>query len=392
MKCFKRAVRILLLLGPAVLWAAAGPLCATREVKRETIAPGCFLTRILDTDRVLAIFVLKIDLRRPGLRVEAVLAHDELEGRETVPAMVRRLDRPGHRVLAAVNGDFFSGTAPSGLSVNAGRLDRVSRGWSSLVFSSDNRPFIGVFRHSLGFLTPDGRRLALSLNRARRAGSIVIYTDVYGKAAGAMTDGRAFRIDPGGRSISTRSEMTVRVAAPAPLRETERIPSGMWVVSFGSRREEDRVRIRVGDRLRFQSRIDPDPFPVHSAVSGGPRLVRAGKLSVERDHEGQRKGFEDERHPRTAAGYTGGGRWLFLAVVDGRQPNRSRGMNLFELSELMLSLGCDEAVNLDGGGSSTMVAGGNLINHPSDPTGPRPVVNALMIFDDAAEKSAGGRK
>lgn len=368
------------------LLLAAGPLRGDLKSMEEAIAPGCILTRIQDTDRVLMAYILKVDLHLSGLRVESVLAKDELEGRETVPDMARRSDRPGHRVLAAVNGDFIAGSAPSGLSVLNGRLIRVCSGWSSLVFDRDNRPSIGVFRHELNLTVQGGARLALSLNRARRADGVVIYTDVYGKAAGAITDGRGFWIDPGAYRISTRSEAVVRVAGPARIREGERIPAGKWLLSFGSGRETDRLRIRSGEHLNFRSRIDPDPFPIHCAVGGGPRLLRSGRISVERAREGQRAGFDRERHPRTAAGYSAGRRWLFLAVVEGRQPGRSRGMSLYELAEMLLSRGCAEALNLDGGGSSTMVAGGVLVNRPSGPTGLRPVANALLIVDTGEKK------
>jgi hypothetical protein len=86
-------------------------------------------------------------------------------------------------------------------------------------------------------------------------------------------------------------------------------------------------------------------------------------------------------HPRTLAGFDKTHRWLFLAVVDGRQPGVSEGMTLREAAELMKSRGCSEAINLDGGGSSIMLLrdlkkrGFTVVNHPSDnATRPIPVM------------------
>jgi exopolysaccharide biosynthesis protein len=70
-----------------------------------------------------------------------------------------------------------------------------------------------------------------------------------------------------------------------------------------------------------------------------------------------------------------------MVVVDGRQPGYSRGVDLYELADMMKEFGCYEAMNLDGGGSSTMVIRNSIVNRPSDAEGPRPVANALLILD-----------
>jgi len=69
-----------------------------------------------------------------------------------------------------------------------------------------------------------------------------------------------------------------------------------------------------------------------------------------------------------------------LVTVDGRQPKKSVGMTIEELAVLMTGLGCVEAINLDGGGSTTMVINGRVVNNPSDATGERPISDALLVF------------
>ena len=114
------------------------------------------------------------------------------------------------------------------------------------------------------------------------------------------------------------------------------------------------------------------------AVGGFPDLIdrgeRVGDLEV-----AARPGFAAARHPRTAVGYDDDRRTVWLVVVDGRQAPHSSGMSLPELVELMESLGTEEALNLDGGGSSVLVVGSRPVNRPSDATGERPVVNALAL-------------
>lgn len=114
------------------------------------------------------------------------------------------------------------------------------------------------------------------------------------------------------------------------------------------------------------------------ALGGRPDLIDAGRhvgdLGVE-----ALPGFAAARHPRTAVGYDASRGRLWIVVVDGRRPSYSNGMTLPELAALFEALGATEALNLDGGGSTTMVVIDSVVNRPSDVTGERPVANALAV-------------
>lgn len=125
------------------------------------------------------------------------------------------------------------------------------------------------------------------------------------------------------------------------------------------------------------------PFHPMNAIGGRGILVRNGQIDADVDTVGN-AGFR-ARNPRTAAGITRNGRQLMLVTVDGRE-YRNAGMTLRELARLMLALGARDAVNLDGGGSTTFVyadpdSSGSLrvANHPSDKEGERTVGDALAI-------------
>ena len=89
--------------------------------------------------------------------------------------------------------------------------------------------------------------------------------------------------------------------------------------------------------------------------------------------------FVVTRHPRTLIGTHQDGS-LWLVTVDGRQPQLSAGMSLAELQAFAVRLGLNQALNLDGGGSTTMWVQGQVVNSPSDPAGPRKVSDALLIL------------
>lgn len=128
----------------------------------------------------------------------------------------------------------------------------------------------------------------------------------------------------------------------------------------------------------------PAPWPdgpgavwaVEDALAAGPLLLRGGRLHVTDDEEGFFGTAIPATHPRTAAGVTADGA-LVLMVVDGRQ-DASRGVDLDELAVLLRDVGAVDALNLDGGGSSTLVVDGVLLNRPTGGTVEREVMSALV--------------
>jgi len=121
-------------------------------------------------------------------------------------------------------------------------------------------------------------------------------------------------------------------------------------------------------------------WPARHAVAAGPVLVMEGVERLTIDAEVFFGTTIPDVHPRTAAGVTVEGD-LIVVVVDGRQRD-SRGVSLVELAEIMLGLGSVEAVNLDGGGSSTLVVDGVLVNRPLGSQSERQVMSALLILQE----------
>jgi hypothetical protein len=138
-------------------------------------------------------------------------------------------------------------------------------------------------------------------------------------------------------------------------------------------------------------RVSLTPFHPMEAVGGRPRLLRDSTIIPDVDTVGG-PGFATTRHPRTAVGIANNGRRLFFLVVDGRRPFYSAGMTNRELATVMLSIGSTDALNLDGGGSTTMVVQNvatrklSVVNRPSDAAGERTVGDALAIVHACASR------
>ena len=132
--------------------------------------------------------------------------------------------------------------------------------------------------------------------------------------------------------------------------------------------------------LDSRGRLVPDWLEegVVYAVGGGPRLVRDGKIDVTSQQEQFKADVAIGRAPRTAIGVTDDGKLLLVAVT-GRQAYHSVGVTLEELADIMVELGAKDAMNLDGGGSSTMVVRDFVMNTPSDGR-ERKVADAILVF------------
>jgi hypothetical protein len=180
----------------------------------------------------------------------------------------------------------------------------------------------------------------------------------------------------GGRVIGTgelpRGAVGIR---PASGRQPVRLVfDQVALVKHPSRADEFSLRRRFGTPAGHwkQSRD----------IVGGAGLLRRGGRSLRPADwvpEKMREGFTTDRHPRTMIGVGEKGN-IWLVTVDGRNPAVSLGMTFAELQRLAERLGLRDALNLDGGGSTTMVVRGEVVNHPSDPTGPRVVSDGLLVY------------
>jgi hypothetical protein len=192
-----------------------------------------------------------------------------------------------------------------------------------------------------------------------------------------------------GREVIMDSHHVVR--ATQSVRGTH-LPPGWTSIQGTGAAAEALAGAAVGDRVRVTTRVHREdgatqPFTRHNTVvNGGPLLVKDGRefITQRRDgfvHPGEPSfayGFVIKRNPRTFAGVDARGRTL-LITVDGRTTD-DLGLSIPEEADVARSLGIVDALNLDGGGSTTMTLEGQVITHPSDATGERPVGDAILIL------------
>jgi exopolysaccharide biosynthesis protein len=143
----------------------------------------------------------------------------------------------------------------------------------------------------------------------------------------------------------------------------------------------DRLRVATSGRPSYEPLLGTRPADwaeAQDAVGGAGLLMFDGRELTDFTAEQFLKGFDTTRHPRTLIGVDASGA-IWLVTVDGRNPLLSLGMSFTELQRLSRRLGLRSALNLDGGGSTTMWVDGQVVNRPTDPQGLRPVSEAIVV-------------
>jgi hypothetical protein len=289
--------------------------------------------------------------------------------------------------LFGVNADFFRapGGTPVGAHVHGGVPWSGPTEWP--VFAMDAAGAIAAGRARLaGQVAVGGASAPLTqINRPATP-----FTAYQGTADGvALHTSRADTVpaDSSARRIALRlvagderagSAIVMAVDSPAPRTF---VRPGEAVLLVRGRARGWGAQRAPGDSVAWEAAVVVDDgsgtaITAYEAVGGFPVLLAGGRDVL--GLQTVRRAFGDERHPRTALGWSGRGARFFFVVVDGRQEH-SVGMTLPELTAFMRRLGATEAINLDGGGSTALVIRGRLANRPSDAAGERRVGNALAL-------------
>jgi hypothetical protein len=367
------------------------------------LAPGVTWTRIVRGGGPWRLHVLSVDRRALRGRLSGVLSNRRIEGRERASAMARRA-----RAVAGVNGGYFAadGDPVGALAIGGRLLSEPVDGRSALVVPVDPTSAARVVTLSFAGAAVSGgtERLVDGVERLRGsipacggrggdvpteepnsaltctdASELVVlsprfgaFTRTRGGLEAVVRSGTVGALESGGNAAIPPDGVVLSGSGDGARFLAEATPPG-------SRPEVRLALLAAGRELPLAEQ--------QLVVGGGPRLLLRGRVVVRSRPEGFAPldapsffgSFVASRHPRTLGGVRPDGRVL-LVTIDGRRPGWSAGVTLPEAARVMRALGARDALNLDGGGSTTMTVRGEVVSFPSDPTGERPVSDGVFVL------------
>lgn len=362
----------------ALLWLAV--FCLSLKAQEfRTVYDGveyAEMTRQID-GKPVRMNLLRLDLEK--VRLDVVHAMDAAIGTETVSSMAKR-----RGAVAAVNAGFFrldrsifAGDAAGVLVIDKSFLsESVNNRVALQIINLKDKTQVFIERiNAVAQIHIEKDSLETGINRERKKDDVVIYTDFFNRTTLTDSDGVEFVVRKN------------RIRQILDKKGSNEIPEDGFIISAsGKKREELLRRLKIGMKVTLgfshsvlSDSVKTDMFGSAEDVTNGvPQLIKNGRIGITWREEKANRAFVETRHPRTAVAKLKDGKFLMM-TVDGRSES-SAGIDLYKLAELLLEFGAVDAMNLDGGGSTTMFLDGKVVNKPSDKEGERKVGDAILVF------------
>lgn len=348
------------------------------------ISKSITLTKVKEfyADHNISYSHIKADLNDENISLKLLKSKSGADILETVP----NLAKGESGTVAALNADFFSIHSGNkgfslGIEVQDGNMlqSPIYPDTMATISSIDNTLSMGYLSFLFAAVAPNGNyNVIRHLNKhTTYFGDILMYTSDWNGGYSPAPGGNVLEVVvSGGKVTEFRRNMP-----PVKIPED----GCVLVVSEGSNMFFAN-NFQLGDEIRFDYYITPDIQKADVSFGGGAMLVSDGQVVKTFSHV--IAGY----NPRSAIGMSKDGKTLHMVAVDGRQGS-SRGMTMSELANLMSELGCYNAVNLDGGGSTNMVTS-NIWNKDltsaNSPTENRKVINAIGLTYNAEDGKPHG--
>jgi exopolysaccharide biosynthesis protein len=338
--------------------------------------------------------VLYIDMSNKYVDIDVLTNPDDLKTLATVKSLAY-----AKNAVASINASFFdsagNGTGyPIGPLVQSGKIinasnyfNKNSNNFSSFSIENNRNILYNYWRSEITIKNSKGQSVNIERYNSISTGkySNLAVVDCYW---GNITPGVSEQCpDPVEMVVINNNVVQIRKSMPGVT-----IPENGYVL-VTSQKEWEKISgiFKTGEKAEMNITTVPAWENMKMSVSGGSILVKDGAIPSTFSFG---PSYISDINPRTAIGSTMNGSKIILVTVDGRQ-NSSIGMTQTEIAELMLELGCYNALNLDGGGSSTMVVRKPgieeliVVNNPSDGS-PRALSTAIGVFSNAPEGQISG--
>ncbi len=366
---------------------------AQKKIDEKIVFPGVVHKTIINSTDTLMINVLKVNLSQGRYYLSSVKAKNLLNEREKTSDISKALSDSGYQVIAALNADFFEqdGEVINNM-ISEGKFVKAVKFTDSpfntfvnsqLAITYDNKLLLEQFVFSGNVFFPDGTIEEIRrINSKADSNSITIYNSFQGNCTPVVPEKWAVSevlLIPAGQSADTTF---FTIGDSLKQAGHTQIPNDGFIISANNKYAYYLSReCEIGDTIKLLLKLNPNFTNIRSLTGGWPQLVKDGKSLIKSNLniEGVIQRFSENRHPRTGVGFSKDSTTVYFITVDGRQ-QMSRGMSLLEFANLMIDEGIYQGLNLDGGGSTTMIINNKVVNSPSDNTGERAVGNCLVLI------------
>ncbi|MDE6321390.1 MAG: phosphodiester glycosidase family protein [Muribaculaceae bacterium] len=370
-------------------------------ISHVKVGPGTTATHLalqstVNVGQKLQVHYLTIDKSVPGVSMHAVCARDMVAGTEKTSSMAERKSTSSRLYFAGCNADFFttSGNATNGTSkvgspttscTADGEVYKTSNSNYQFSVDRDGVARIGRLNYYTG-TAKCGSASALfkGINVGAPNNGVTIYTPRYwGSTNQTDYTGNSYEVTAKlveGDSFTCGGTYRMQVTSEPNTSGDTKIPSDGFVIFARGNAKDFVAGLHTGDIVEFDHIVllgDERIYPTQ-IVSGNPKTVGDG---VRLDSEGER-GDASAQHPRTGIGVSQDGNKIIMMVIEGRL-NGSVGVRTSQLGDMMLYAGAYEAVNLDGGGSSTLYTSAFGVRNRCSDGSERAVGNAIFAAVDA---------
>lgn len=372
-----------------------------KEVLFPDLTSGLHIYRYNWDVETCVLYVAEMSRSEPTLHFEVALAKAQVLGKETVRSMANRRNQRGdRRVIVAVNGGFgvlgdmrgYGGVLEN-LHIQDGELITQPTDTEACFGVTESGEFLSSAVQMEASIQIGERTLPLGCVNQRQLDGcqVTLYTPRLGESTRTnRRRGKEVIISGIPLPLTPHYEHTYRVENVLSDGNSL-IPRDGAILWFNARLRDPAVsEFSAGASGTLTLSLSPPEWnKVQHAIGGRLRLLKNGEINqtIAEMHNAEKKHTPGKRtpllnlshEPRTALGYNADK--LFLIVADGRQPQYSTGLTLYELASILKELGATEAINLDGGSSSTFVVNDTVVNKPSGQQ-ERDVLNAVFITAD----------
>ena len=332
-------------------------------------------------DYALNINCITADLKNENLSLELLKDRGGVDKTQTVMNFAKAEEN----VVAATNADFFSAYKGDqnfslGIEIKDGKFlqSHINSDMAAGFFKEN---VLSFFYPSLSVSVKAPNEMQTTLSHINKPtdyyGALLMYTSDFNSGTSPFL--------PEGITAVTVTEGKVS-AKGVSLGGTIPIPENGYILVIDDNMTPFLdINFNIGDSVELSSEATPSLNGVETAFGGGTMLLSNGeKAPITHDVKGN--------HPRTAIGTNADGTVIYMITVDGRQ-TQSRGVSLDTLADICLELGCVNALNFDGGGSTAMVGKTlfqNELHYINKPSENRKVINAVAITQNAQSGDAIG--